>query len=369
LGRLSVRPFPAVARLRELAIDPWLEENPGWSARVVAEGARSATLALAGPGGGFTLRVEPAGEPGGAAHTGRCLRVIAIGVPEAAAAFDDCARRLVAIEEGEPAAETPRTTQRIPEGGTLTHPERTARDFHLIALGLPRTGTTTLAAMFPRRRCAHELWCGPVCDALVERRDLRPILAERERIGRLEVDVTSFLWAAAELVVGMFPEAVYVQTWRPFPGWLDSWIGLLGAEAPALTNGTLLAEHRGMLALHSTGCDPRWFTTERDVRQNLAEIAARGLALWTEANTRVLAALPADALVIRTDELASAGPRLTARLGIAADEVEPRHHNAAGVPVGAWAALPDATRRELEDAAAPLEARLTARSRASAAAI
>lgn len=264
------------------------------------------------------------------------------------------------------AAEAPR--QDVPEGGLLYNPARTERRFHLLNLGLPRTGTTTVAAMFGAWRAGHEFWGGPLCEVLSERHagrkttdDVSQVLRARDQAGRLEVDSASFLHLAIEELVKLHPTSAYVLTWRPFEPWFDSFLDLLLRQTRKLGSQHWSPWEQQLLGLMLGKLDAQRFESAQALRPALPELASAALDFWVQSMTRTLAALPSHALVLPVSQLSHAAPALARLVGVPEGSVLAKHENAGEPRDGSWwAQVPAELQARATDCTAPLVARLLA---------
>ena len=199
------------------------------------------------------------------------------------------------------------------------------RRFHAFAIGLPRSGTHSLAEMFQGQfRAAHE---PALVDSLAHtmswnrgeqpRARMRALLRWRDRRLGLELEAAHYLHHLAPLLVEEFPAARFVLTLREPVSWLESEINqnLRAGEFPfwrALADqrygrygAALPAAERGLAA---AGC---------------AHAIAAHLQYWRDHIEGVLAAVPNDRLlVVRTDQLDERAAELAAFLGVAPDLVD-----------------------------------------------
>lgn len=104
------------------------------------------------------------------------------------------------------------------------------RRLHLLGVGLPRSGTHSLASLFQARyRAAHEpaarstirLVTG-YAEGRIGRREMRASLLARDRSLHLEVEASHFLHHAVDLLPEVLPEARFVLTVREPCAWLES---------------------------------------------------------------------------------------------------------------------------------------------------
>lgn len=258
------------------------------------------------------------------------------------------------------ASERPRPVRSPAEPGFGEEPGRTGgalppsgRRFHLVGLGLAKTGTTTLASRFGAYRWGHEAGFSEAATRLAgPPRPLEERVAwwrARDEAYPLEVDSTSFAGHDAQAVVAAFPEARFVLTWRDAPAWIDSWLNLL------LRNGRRWGEHPwpawqvrfgGRLL---PGFDAAWFRSPETVLSRLDELVPALLATWEDHAHQVGAALPEGrSLVLRTDDLSRADRALAALVGVDPSTLQgPPYANRAEGKVEVFASRP-ALRAEVE---------------------
>lgn len=261
-----------------------------------------------------------------------------------------------------PAAPNPRPrSTELEWTGRLYSPDRRERAFHLVSLGFPKTGSTSLATMFQRFRTAHEFWCGQVTEAvLAERRgtgseaEVRAVLQAREQAGLLEVDAATFLHAAVEEVVRLYPSSKFVFVWRPFDEWLESLLGMLLERGSSETGREWPAWVRAMLSLVFGDFRPEWFASVENLRAAQPLLAAHALEYWLDAMRRCLDALPAHALVFPLSELDAAAPRLAELTGVPAEALVPARERVGSPKHGLMQALPAAFHDEAASRTAPL---------------
>ncbi len=140
-----------------------------------------------------------------------------------------------------------RTTRRL-QGLSLNRSEtktsnKCDRRFHIINLSLPRTGSTSLAAMFQNYRSKHEFMQRELVNTIsyyfngkISENELDAFLILRDKKGSLEVDASTSLQFVAERVVSLFPDAKFIFIVRDGASWILSslamlrWLGRTGKE-------------------------------------------------------------------------------------------------------------------------------------------
>ena len=200
---------------------------------------------------------------------------------------------------------------------TLRSPFLRPRRFHAFGVGMAKTGTHSLAAMFRAHyRCAHEpeeyALTRQILDRAAGRSSAAAVeryLVEADRRLKLELNVSLLNYFVLPSLLELFGEARFILTVRPPLEWLDSMINQqLGRPAP-----------------------PHWRQL-RDLRFEVAggfpaaerALESRGLyplegylGYWARHNREVVRGVPGDRLlVIETSRLGQSADRLAAFLGV-----------------------------------------------------
>ncbi len=257
-----------------------------------------------------------------------------------AAACADCIRRdrcggyfanyLDAVGEHELAPVHPGDA--LPSGRT-GGPQRDRR-FHLFGVGIPKTGTTSLAAIFDQHRWGHEVWFDDAILALDRAAmdgstDLVEVLSLRDRATRLECDSASFHHFWMELLVDRYPDARFVLTVREPVAWLQSLLSMWLRNDVMNAGGTWPAWQRalGRLML-GDAFDVADYSGPAALAAGAPRIVDAGLRFWADQNRRVLDLLPPGrSLVVRTEQLGDALPALAALAGVPVETLHPAHEN------------------------------------------
>jgi hypothetical protein len=108
------------------------------------------------------------------------------------------------------------------------------RRFHLIGVGLPKTGTTSLASLFQPFRWGDEFLFPESVERLIawkggrlDRDVMRRWLALRDEAGALELDSASFNHYFLDIMVELHPAARFVYTRRDAVSWADSFLNMV----------------------------------------------------------------------------------------------------------------------------------------------
>jgi len=199
------------------------------------------------------------------------------------------------------------------------------RRFHAYAIGLPRSGTHSIAAMFEARfRAAHE---PALVDSLAHTMRwnrgahsparMRAILRWRDARLGLEMEAAHYLHHVAPLLAQEFAEARFVLTVRDPISWLESEINqnLRSSAYPFWR-----ALERQRYEPHATAFPAE----ERSIEElGCAHPIAAYLGYWREHIQGVLDAVPHDRLLtLRTHELTERIPELAAFVGVDPDAID-----------------------------------------------
>jgi hypothetical protein len=225
------------------------------------------------------------------------------------------------------------------------------RRFHLIGVGLPKTGTTSLAHLFQPFRWGYEFLIAESVVRLIAWKGgrlgherMRRWLASRAEAGALELDSASFNHYFLDILVELYPAARFVYTRRDAVSWADSLLNM------ALWPGRY---HRGqgwpewqvaLGRLMAPSFDPGRFVSPERLRPALRPLAEELLAFYARETPRIEAALPPErSLVIPTDGLSTSLDTLAEFAGVprSALNVAGSHANRGQAKIPLVAALPD----------------------------
>jgi len=198
------------------------------------------------------------------------------------------------------------------------------RRFQLVGCGMPKSGTTTVAAAFAGRyRSQHE--CGYRMSISRERRLMRgsvsleravAFLQARDRTCKAEVDSTSFLWEWRFALVEALPDARFVLTFREPLSWASSMAKQLVRGSTSSDDDSRARLALVALRIHAGSDGP---SDGDDVGLSFAALVAD---YWTRCATEQLLFPPERSTWIDMHQMASGLDRLTDALGLAPGEVE-----------------------------------------------
>jgi hypothetical protein len=170
------------------------------------------------------------------------------------------------------------------------------RRFHLIGVGLPKTGTTSLGAVFSRSRWGHEV--------------------DFERAIEL-------VWTLREPVdqIGSFLDRM-VRNCARHGGTMPAWQVRIGE-------------------LMIGAFEPSAYSSPERLQAALPDLTDRYLAHWATATERLLDCLPTErTLVLETEGLSQDLPRLATWAGVPVETLTPAHENRAPARRGWLAGVP-----------------------------
>ena len=244
--------------------------------------------------------------------------------------------------------EVPRALKR--ELGTLTEesPAVTwaatvpARRFHLVCVGLPRSGVVSLFTLFGNFRAGNEYAESETIRTLVEHHKgalnhdaLRAYMARRDRESALEMDAASFLHLAGDLLAKLSDETRFVLPVRAPDAWFESYLGELVRvhERLRARGKTPPAWQRDYGEMLMGRFDWEEIATPEARRACLPDVARRFLSHWAQATGKMLDTLPPErTLVLRTQDLGPMRDRLAAFVDQPAGSLMGAAHSNAGPP-------------------------------------
>jgi len=198
------------------------------------------------------------------------------------------------------------------------------RRFHVFGVGMPKTGTHSLAAVLSRYRTWHEPLIERFMHVAMQRSDgalsddaARALIRRLDRRMWLEVNASYVNYCLLDLLLQEYPHAKFVLTIRDCYSWLDSMFNqLLGREHSEFA----MQFHQWLGDSFAPG-------SHQEGDRALAERGFWPLDLWLtswkEHATQVQAMVPGNRLlIIRTQDIQRDIPRLAGFLGIAPDTLD-----------------------------------------------
>lgn len=217
------------------------------------------------------------------------------------------------------------------------------RRFHAFGIGMPKTGTQSLAAIFSGYRAWHEPAREEFMQIIMARANgaltettTRDAVRRLDRRMWLELNSSWINYMLLDILLEAYPRAKFVLTLRDCYSWADSiWNEILGRVhdeyqvqfqrwyGESLSPGTHVEGDR-VLAEHGVWPLDMW------------------LRAWHQHTRRVLATVPAERLlVIRIQDLHSELPRLAEFLGVPVETLDARrsHEHKAAAKFGLLAKI------------------------------
>lgn len=171
------------------------------------------------------------------------------------------------------------------------------RRFHAYCVGLPKTGTTTLAATFkPVSRAAHEPLAHdfhPRLRTIQDDPTVDGYLLRRDRYLGLEFEASHFLHAVVGRLTALFPDATFVLTVREPTSWLESMINEVYDTASAGWDPIWRDWDR-----YATGPEAALPPEESAFADRLRRPLNGFLRYWSRHIDHVLDAVPRDRLMV-----------------------------------------------------------------------
>jgi hypothetical protein len=200
------------------------------------------------------------------------------------------------------------------------------RRFHAYNVGLPRTGTSSLATLFGRYRSATEFneqetvehivaWQG----GALSDEAFRDYVLRRDGEGQLEMDSASFNHFYLDILIDAFPEAKFVFTIRDCYSWINSFLSLLLRwRQRFLHQGLEMPEWMTDYG-HLLFGEFSWsgFASSEAVKASVPDLVEPFIRCWSTYNLQVLERLPPErSLIIRTHDLSHRLDELAAFIGV-----------------------------------------------------
>lgn len=210
------------------------------------------------------------------------------------------------------------------------------RRFHAYNTGLPRSGCSSIMALFSDYRSVAEYKERESVELITAWKDgwisettLRDYIRYRHETGQLEMDTASFNHFYLQILVDEFPEAKFIFTIRDCYSWVNSFLRMIsrwkkhfleiGQEMPdwMLNYGRILFGEY----------DWNWFNSYEELLKNLDPLVEMFIKSWAELNSRILALLPPErSLIVKTSEISHSQAILADFTGIPVNTLTGHHH-------------------------------------------
>ena len=210
-----------------------------------------------------------------------------------------------------------------------------ARRFRAYCVGIPKTGTTSIAALFGRYRYGHEYMFQQSVehiiayhDGLLSRRSLREFVRLRDQRGGLEMDSASFNHLYLDILVSEFPDAKYILTVRDPYSWMNSLLNMLLRWRAQYSEAALdlPAWQRAYGRFLLGEFDPDVFVCVRAMETALTDLAERCFRFWGAAHRNILKLLPnEDSITVPTGELLGSVHDLARFAGVPRHSLQQRY--------------------------------------------
>jgi len=205
-----------------------------------------------------------------------------------------------------------------------TFPYLRPRRFHAFGVGGPKSGTHSLASVFRRYREFHEPEHERHMQIIMARADgvisdsrAQDQVRRLDRRKWLEFNSSYLNYFLLDLLLDEYPQAKFVLTIRDCYSWLDSVFNqLLGRTHEEFETQF----HRWYLESMSPGSHE---AGDRALAERGFWPLDAWLRVWTQHNTRVMAMVPSDQLlIVRTQDIRRDIPRMAEFLGIPPDTLD-----------------------------------------------
>ncbi len=205
-------------------------------------------------------------------------------------------------------------------------PKRQLR-FKAYCVGAAKTGTTSIHAAFSKKyRSAHEPEGGLLCNQILayatgksDKSELTRIVKRRDRRLGLEMDSNNDNYFLLDILVNEFSEAKFILTIRDSYSWLDSFLnhqyhGILYVRANYPFQKNCPMKRSDIIF----GADEFKHAPEEKILADNGLYTLDGyFRYWKEHNSRVIATVPKDKLlIIKTKEINQDIPKIETFLGL-----------------------------------------------------
>jgi transcriptional regulator with XRE-family HTH domain len=198
------------------------------------------------------------------------------------------------------------------------------RKFQAYCVGLPKSGTSSIAGIFSAHVSRHEFMVRETVEHLIrfQRGELddgrlRSFVRRRDAVGLLEMDSASFNGAYLEYLRDEFPSAKFLLTIRDCCSWLDSLLNMV------LERGKMWAPWAQVYVEHLFGLKPSMYRSRRSLLEALDTVLDDLLAFWAARNRKLLAEIPRSrSLIVPTSRILDSIEDMASLVGIPAGSLD-----------------------------------------------
>jgi Sulfotransferase domain len=198
-----------------------------------------------------------------------------------------------------------------------------ARQFHVYGVGLARTGTTSIAAIFGQYQSEHDFmfeetmsqiagWQeGQVSHELFEK-----FILDRDRQGQLELDSACFNHHFLHILIEHFPEAKYIFTVRDCYSWLNSVLNMGLRYAEGIPDWMLMFRRYSKFYI-GYEIERIVVSSRAAMLEEMPKVVDGLLAYWQQHNQHILELLPpARSLIVPTHKISQSLEQIANFVGI-----------------------------------------------------
>jgi len=214
--------------------------------------------------------------------------------------------------------------------------KKESRRFHAYNVGLPRSGCSSIMALFSnynsvaeyKERESVELitaWK----DGMISRDTLHRYLLYRHEEGNLEMDPASFNHFYLDILLEEMPQAKFIFTIRDCYSWTNSFLKMISRWRKHFIDidSAMPAWMEGYGRILFGKYDWMWFSSYDALKPHLDVLVERFVKCWAENNHRILTLLPPErSLIVSTSEISTSQQNMADYIGISVDTITEHHH-------------------------------------------
>lgn len=210
-----------------------------------------------------------------------------------------------------------------------------SRKFHLYNVGIAKTGTNSIAALFERYSSGHEFMFEETVaqiaawqEGQISSESFKSYILDRDSQGDLELDSASFNHHYLHILIQEFPEAKFIFTVRDCYSWLNSVLNMsmsCGANIP----GWMFKYGKIFIGYE---VEPAVVSSTEAMLEELPNALNGLLKYWQNSNQRILELLPPErSLIIPTHKISESLEQIANFVGLPPQTLveEAKHSNQA----------------------------------------
>jgi hypothetical protein len=221
------------------------------------------------------------------------------------------------------------------------HSAASPRKFRSYNVGIAKTGTNSIAALFGQYRAGHEFMFQETVEqiaawreGLISLESFKAYVLDRDRQGNLEMDSATFNHHYLDILIQDFPEAKFIFTVRDCYSWLNSIVNM------SIRSGNSIPDWMLRYGKFFIGyeVERNTISSSQATLDKLPSAINKLLEYWQKSNQRILDWLPPErSLIVPTHKISKSLEQIANFVGVPPQSlVEQAKHSNQATPGYDW---------------------------------